>query len=200
MAAPIKVKVTSKTEYPDTGLVEFSFILKRGDKTYKYKVLPKENAGPFLLESFYNFVKGPGEKEDVDPFTYKNKDKFDIMPEDGKPSKPPDNPEAVQLDLFKCARQLERMSSELASRGMDKAAEMLKPLALRFRKAWMGPKSIAFFDDLGNANIQPEDAMKVLDAYEAGAADGPQIAQMSGIDETVCKRVIELAKKHIFNQ
>lgn len=197
-----KTKIIAETSYPDTGLAEFSFL----HEGKKYKVTPKTGAGD-KLRTFYNYVKYVCENKDVSPFAYRGwKNLFEIDriggPANPKPTKdlkstsknPP--PEAEQMSL-KLARKLEIIAADLHERGLPRMAEMLKPVALRFRKAWLGPKSIAFFDDIGSADIQPEAAMAILDAFDGGAAKGPQISQVTGIDEPTCIKVIDLAEKHI---
>jgi len=200
MPGPVKVLVTSRTTDPDTGLLEFSFKVKRGPKIYSYKVLPKSGTSPFLIYEFLKYLEGAGEKRGVDPFTYKDKDKFDIIPTDKPPTerleRKPQEPEQMSL---KFARKLEVIASELDGKGLCRLAEMLKPVALRFRKAWLGPKSIGFFDDLGNENIQSEDAMAVMDAFEAGSDAGSQAAEATGLPEPLCAKVIGLAKKHLLS-
>jgi len=204
---PSKTIVVSETKYPDIGLVEFVFL----HDGKKYRVLPKDGAGD-RLEAFLKFVKYVCPKSDVSPFSFKDWKKwFDVTRVDG-PSEPPKTPqapqkppkapkkppEAEQMSL-KLARKMEILSSELQERGLGRVAEMLKSLAMRFRKSWMGPQSIGFFDDLSNAGIQPEVAMAVLDAYEGGAAEGAQVSDLSGVEEPVCVKVIGLAKKHLLN-
>lgn len=209
---PGKTIVVSESSYPDRGLVEFSFI----HDGKKYRVLPKTGAGD-KLEAYYKYVKYVCPKQGTSPFAYSGwKNLFDIDRVDGgdtkakpaelpkpapktpKPAPKKAPPEAEQLSL-KFARKLEVISAELQERGLTRMAEMLKPVALRFRKAWMGPKSIAFFDDLSNAGIEADDAITVLDALEGGAGGGAQVAEMTGIDESVCEKVFGLAKQHLLS-
>jgi hypothetical protein len=143
---PGKTIIVSESSYPDRGLVEFTFI----HDGKKYRVQPKTGAGD-KLDAFYKYVKYVSPKQNTSPFAYSGwKTFFDIDRVDGdtkaKPAAAPKapKPEAEQMSL-KFARKLEVISSELQERGLTRMAEMLKPVALRFRKAWLGPKSIAFF-------------------------------------------------------
>lgn len=192
-----KTIVISTTKDGDVGLVDFTFM----HNGKKYKVTPKEsNYG--RLDAFFRFVKGPCERSGVNPFAFKGKEELNIQRIDApghntdpKKTTPKTNQEGEQLSL-KLARKVEIIASELTCKGLTKISEMLKPLAMGFRRGWLGPKSIAFFDDLSNANIQPEDAIKILDAYEGGAADGPQMAQATGLGLPVCGVVVALARRH----
>lgn len=197
-----KVMVTSTSRGIDNILDEFNFV----EDGREYQVLPKSGSGS-KIEAFYKFVNFVCSKQGISAFSYNDLKKyFDIKrigtlkkPEDTGKKKPP---EAEQLSLFDknanmgVALKVERLAYELQQKGLTKAAEMLKPLAMRFRRGWLGPKCIGFFDDLSNAEIQTEDAIKVLDAYESGVADGSQMALVTGLDSPVCGVVTALAKKH----
>lgn len=161
----------------------------------RYKVEPTEKGSRSQILAFLNHIKRVCIPRKISPFTYPGLREVD---EQGKSKyyriTRLDEPEQMSL---KFAKKTEMLAAELSARGLDKAAKMLKPVATRFRKAWLGPKSIAFFDDLGNENIEPTDAMAVLDAFETGAAEGPQVSQITGFDEPMCVKVISLAKKHL---
>lgn len=188
----------------DIGVTDFDFI----HDGKRYKVTPKGGAS---LEPFLTYVQHVCPKTGTSPFTFRNwRDRYNVERSDGAPgdtkspekAKPAPEPkkntpsEGEQMSL-KFARKMGLIASELQEKGLGRVAEMLKPIALNFRRSWLGPKSIGFFDDLGNANIQPDDAMSVIDAFEDGASEGPQIAEITGLEEPLCAKVMELAKKHL---
>jgi len=221
---PVRSTVVSESHGIDGLLEEFTFM----ENGKKYRVVPKPGTGN-KIEPFYKFVKFVCPKQGISAFSYRGWDNYldiarvgagAVKPEQPKPAeskqpepkpaqKKPDEkprPEAVQLSLFDdkqaslgVALRMECLASELREKGLPRVAEMLKPLALRFRKAWMGPKSIGFFDDLGNANIEPEKAIAVLDALEGGAY-GPGVSKATGLEEALCGKVLELAKKHLLSE
>jgi len=181
-----KTLVISTTKDGDVGLVGFTFM----HDGKKYRVTPK-GSDYSRLDAFFKFIKGPCERQGLNPFTYRAKDSLNI--ERVGDTKEPQ--EGDQLSL-KFARKIERISSELSDKGLSKISEMLKPLAMHFRRGWLGPQSIVFFDDLSNAGVQAEDGVSVLDAYDAGVAEGEQLHQTTGVGLPVCNLVLSLARKH----
>jgi hypothetical protein len=182
---PVKPTVVSESHGVDGLLEEFTFMENgkkyrvvpkpgTGNKIepfYKFVkfVCPKQGISTFSYRGWGDYfdidrVGAGAVKKPEQPKPAETKPAEAKKPEPKPAQKPAEKPrpEAEQLSLFDdkqaslgIALKMERLASELREKGLPKLAEMLKPLALRFRKAWMGPKSIGFFDDLGNANIEP---------------------------------------------
>ena len=194
-----KLMITGETRSVDGLLDEFSFL----HEGKEYKVTPKEGKND-RLDEYYRFIKFIAPKKKVNPFTFRgwkedfNVDRVGTAPGAKKPPEPPKkapSPEAEQMRL-KLARKMEIIAGELEERGLDRVARMLKPLAMGFRRGWVGPQSIAFFEDLSNEDIHPDEAVQVIDAYESGAADDDVLAKATKIEPEKCQKVLELAQKH----
>lgn len=182
---PPKLMVTSETRYEDTGLEDFSFMYDGK----AYKVTPKPGKKD-KLDEFLRYVKHVASKKGLNPFTFRGwKEDFKVDRTGGKPSGP------TQMRL-KLARKMELLALELEERGLPKCARMLKPLAMGCRRGWLGPQSIAFFDEVSNMEMQPDQAVTVIDAYEGGATEDELMAKATDLEPGKCRAVIDLAKRH----
>lgn len=185
-----KLIITSESRGIDDLLDDFSFMYDGK----AYKVTAKEGR-KHKLDEFYRFIKFTAAKKGINPFTFRSwKDNFDIDRVGTAPgAKKPKEPEQMRLKL---SRKMELIALELEERGLGRCARMLKPLAMGYRRGWLGPKSIGFFDDVSNLDIQPDEAVSVMDAYEDGASEDDLMAKATDVDPGKCRRVVDLAKKY----
>lgn len=186
---PPKLMVTPETGYEDTGLEEFSFMYEGRE----YKVTPKPGKKD-KLDEFLRYVKFTAAKKDINPFTFRGwKNDFNInRVGTSSESRKPAGPEQMRLKL---ARKMDLIALDLQERGLGRYARMLKPLAMGYRRGWLGPQSIGFFDDVSGLGIQSDDAVSIVDSYEGGVPD-EIVAKETDVEPDMCHKVIGLAKKH----
>jgi hypothetical protein len=195
---PQKLMIVSVQEYKDIGLVEFSFLLDGK----KYRVTPLEGK-EHRLEPFYKFVRSCV-RSGVSPFAFKDwKADLKIERSGGAPSgssapmpqTPAPEVEGEQMRL-KLSRKMEHLAGELEDRHFGREAQMLKSLALGYGRGWVGPTSVAFFDELSNAGVFPDEAVTVMDAYADGISDEPTLVTVTKIDLDKCAVILQAARKH----
>lgn len=187
---PPKLIITSESRGIDDLLDEFTFLYDGK----AYRVTAKEGR-KHKLDEYYRYVKFTAKKKGLNPFAFKGwKDNFNIERigtalNEGRSKEP----EQMRLKL---SRKMELIAAELDEKGLNRYARMLKPLAMGYRRGWLGPESIGFFDDVSNLDIQPDEAVAVVDEYEKGIPEGELLTKASNLDPNMCQKIIESAKKH----
>jgi len=106
-------------------------------------------------------------RRDINPFTYQNKEMFEIERENPSKKEPPKKkgPDAIQEEL-KLAAYIDGLSDKLEFRGFMKEAHTLDIIANTLEEPWKTNKATMFFDDVSNEGIKPEEAVKIIDIAE----------------------------------
>lgn len=184
-----KTMITNVVKDKDTGLQEFGFMVDGK----KYKVLPKEGQSN-KLDEFYRFVR-KAENTGLNPFIYRDKEKFEITRENPSP-KPQRSKSVEQLSLFKAAQYIDDLSDILESKNYKKYAYRLDIIANTIDdNALKTVKATHFWDEVNNQEIDTEDVMKVLEAFDRGADTEYSVSQIAKVDTYTTKKILDIAEK-----
>lgn len=194
-----KVTITYTRGDTDTGLEEFGFMIDGK----RYKVKPKPNSYN-ELENFFRLVK-KSEKGNLNPFVYGKKDRLEIIrenpnsgqktPQKKSPKDP--KPDAEQMNLFKSSSCLDSIATQLEKLGHKDIAYKIDILANTVDDTALKYVKISdFWDEINNQEIDKEDAIKILEAFNRGADTEYSVAQVAKVDALTTKKVLDISEKN----